>query len=274
MPTHDIVARRPRRRWRRGWICGWAGLLAALAAAGAEAGKETTPMTTLVHETFDAYPNGTAVPPGWWVEGGERVFIEDGRLRVQADARPEALAPDRHNQVCTVWCPQEISGDVRISFQAMVLASETDVRNINLFFFYSEPSGRPLYETRAGRNDGAYSAYHQLNGYIMTFLADHPKAREYHPDGTGKARLRLRRCPGFELVDEARDYHCHIGRAYEVVITRRGGRITVAIDGTVYLDWQDAQPHAAGLVGFRTFQTDLWFDALEITRLSPVEGAE
>lgn len=249
------------------WLVGCAGV-----TEGRPMGQVAS--DALIAEDFDRLPDGSGVPEGWWVEGGERVWIEQGRLRVRANPKDDAIAADRHNLVCTVWCPQPVQGDVRIAFDACVLASETDVRNINVFFLYSDPSGRPLHGTRHERQDAAYESYHGLNGYILTFLADVPKSRQYHADGTPKARLRLRRCPGFQLVDETHDYHCQIGRVYHVELVRVGGRVTGAVDGTVYLRWEDPTPPAGGLVGFRTFRTDLWFDNLRVSACSGERGAE
>ena len=223
------------------------------------------PASSLIAESFDLTPSGKSVPDGWWVEGGERVGIEQGRLRVRANPTDDTYATNRSAGVCTVWCHQTVAGDLRIAFDACVIASAPEVRNINLFFLYSDPSGRPLNDTRRSRQDGAYAHYHALNGYILTFLSDYPAEREYHPDGTAKARLRLRRCPGFHLIQETRDHHCATGIVYHVEVVRKLGRITCAIDGKVYLGAADTAPHAAGLIGFRTFRTDLWFDNLKVT---------
>lgn len=265
MQVHFTSRGRPCQGCAAAVVC-LAALLAGCTTVTENAQMVAPPPAALIAEDFDRLPDGPALPDGWWVEGGEKVCIEQGRLRVQANPAEGAIAADRHNLVCTVWCPQTVAGDVRIAFDACVLASETEVRNINLFFLYSDPSGKLLQETPGERRTAAYDAYHGLNGYILTFLADVPKARQYHADGTAKARLRLRRCPGFALVDETYDHHCETGRVYRVEIVRVGGRITGAVDGTVYLRWEDPQPHAAGLIGFRTFRTDLWFDNLQVTR--------
>lgn len=243
----------------------WLGIAMQLGAVLGVCAAPAKEPQMLLEENFDRYAEGTGVPEGWWVEGGEKVWIEKGHLRVQANPKDGKISADKHETVCTVWCPKEIKGDACIEFDACVLASETDVRNINFFFYYRDPAGKPLAETKAQRQDGAYDRYHGLDGYILTFLADVPKSRQYHPDGTAKARLRLRRCPGFQLADETYDYHCEIGRVYHVKLVREGGQVTCAIDGKVYLRWQDPKPLEAGLVGFRTFRTDLWFDNLKVT---------
>ncbi len=202
---------------------------------------------------------GSEVPNGWWVEGGEKVWVEDGHLRVKSDP-PEKGAP---GYVCTVWHETPISGDVQVDFDAHVVSSTLDVNNINFFLFYTHPSGKSLYETREARENGAYSHYHDLNGYIFTFLNDtHNDLEE------DRARIRMRRCPGFTLLTETYDSHCRQGITYHVTITRKDGHLTFAVDGKVYLEATDPEPWREGLFGLRTYHTDLWWDNIRITRLS------
>jgi hypothetical protein len=206
------------------------------------------------HDTLDA---------NWWVEGGEAVEIADGRLWVKADP-VEYRAP---GYVCTVWHREPIAGDVRITFDAHVLGSSRLANNINFFLFYTDPTGAPLPASQADRADGAYPRYHDLNGYILTLI----NAGQTTP-GDKRARMRMRRNPGFELLDETFDYHCRPGRTYQIMITRRGGRLEFAVDGTRFLTADDPQPWASGHIGFRTFHTDLWWDNLVVKRLEGESG--
>ena len=244
----------------------------------------------ILRENFD---RDGGVPDAWWVEGGQRVWVEAGRLHVKADAGvdkapacPEAL---RGSGVCTVWNKMPFGGDVRVTFDAHVVGSTIDANNINLFLFYSDPSGAPLFDTRDERRSAGYDLYHNLNGYIVTFLND----TETMTGQSLRARLRLRRCPGFKLVAETFGYHCRRGVTYHVEVVRRGGRITYAVDGHVLLDWAepeslcpiqqhdgtvpdsgtvpadrtDPEPLKAGYLGFRTYRTDLWWASLRVTAL-------
>jgi hypothetical protein len=212
------------------------------------------PSATFVFEDFEHA--GVELPEGWWVEGGEKVWIEDGRLRVKADPTGE----DTPGHVCTVWSDEPLSGDLQVDFDAHVVGSTLGVNNINFFLFYSDPAGKPLYDSRAERSDADYGRYHDLNGYIFTFL-------NAGAESGNKARVRMRRCPGFELLAETHDYHCRQGTTYHVTITRKGGRISFAVDGTVYLEAEDASPWREGLFGLRTFRTDLWWDNIRVRRL-------
>ena len=218
---------------------------------------------TLWFEDFEGHENGARPPEDWWVEGGERVWIESGHLRVKADPSGERDP----GCVCTVWHQKPFKGDLRVEFDAHVVASSVDANNINFFLLYSDPAGTPLFDTRTDRADAAYPHYHKLNGYIFTFLNDAGGEGGPTPDGSTKARFRMRRCPGFQLVDEAFDYHCRKGVTYHVTITKQDGQLTYAVDGKVFLNWNDDDPLSEGHIGLRTFRTDLWWDNIQVEQL-------
>ena len=193
----------------------------------------------------------------WWVEGGERVWVQDGRLHVDAD--PAADGP----RAATIWARQVIRGDVKVTFDAHVVSSSADANNINLFLFYSDPAGKPLEATASQRADGAYNRYHALNGYILTFVNE---PAEGAAEG-GPARIRMRRCPGFNLLAETRQHHSRSGRTYHFEIVRRAGKMTINVDGRPLLSADDPQPHREGLLGLRTFRTHLWWDNIRVESL-------
>jgi hypothetical protein len=205
----------------------------------------------------------------WWVEGGRKVWIEDERLHVDAD--PPTGEP---GQVCTVWCRQEFAGDLRLEADCHVLTSRADANNINFFLLYADPTGQPLWETRETRADGAYAKYHNLTGYIFTFLNDAKNEGGPDAEGATRARFRIRRCPGFKLLSETFAGHCRRGTTYRVVITRIGPTLTIAVNDKVCLEARDEAPLERGLIGLRTFQTYLWWDNLRVLRpATPPPGA-
>jgi len=209
----------------------------------------------LFAEDFESYPDSVTLPAGWWSEGSKAVRIEKGRLR--ADANLDSTGEDYG--ASTIWLDRTFGGDLRVEFDAHVLASDGDKNNINFFFLFGDPSGKPLRQTRNDRADGEYGKYHKLNGYVFTFLADG------NPD---KARFRMRDDPGFNLLQENFAYECRQDKTYRIAVTKKGNRITYAVDGTVYLDRVDgaANPeHKSGIIGFRTWHTDLWWDNVKVT---------
>ncbi|UCE49904.1 MAG: DUF1961 family protein [Phycisphaerales bacterium] len=218
----------------------------------------TTPaVKVLFKEDFNSYADSSDLPTGWWSEGSKAVRIEKGRLR--ADANLDNNGEDYGTS--TIWLDKTFSRDLRVEFDAHVLASDGDKNNINFFLLFSDPSGAPLRQTKDDRADGQYGKYHKLNGYVITFLANG------NPD---RARFRFRDDPGFNLLQEEFTYECRQNKTYHIAITKRGNRITYAVDGTVCLDKVDdtANPeHESGIIGFRTWHTDLWWDNLKVTRL-------
>ncbi len=236
--------------------------VAVVLAAGAEQGAGMSERVVLA-EDFDALADGP-LPGTWWVEGGERVAVEGGRLVVESD--PE---DDRPGGVCTVWNQTALPGDLRVEVDAHVIESSIAANNINLFLLYSDPSGKPLRETAESRESGDYRLYHGLNGYIFTFLNDREGKGGRDQEGGTRARYRMRRCPGFRLLTETFAGTCRQGVTYHLTVAKQGGRITFAVDGKVHLEHDDPRPWTAGLLGLRTFRTDLWWDNLKVVALPP-----
>ena len=218
----------------------------------------TTPTEkVLFQEDFEAYGDSSTPPDGFWHEGSNAIRIENKHLR--ADANLDNNGEDY--DASTIWLNKTFTGNLRVEFDAHVLASDGDKNNINFFFLFSDPSGASISQSKDERADGKYGKYHKLNGYVFTFLAN---------GNPGKARFRFRDDPGFNLLQENFAYECKQNKTYHITVTKVDNRITYAVDGTVYLDRIDdvANPeHTSGIIGFRTWHTDLWWDNLKITRL-------
>lgn len=198
----------------------------------------------------------------WWVEGGERVWVQDGRLHVKAD--PDGGKP---GGVATVWWKKPLPGDFELSVEAHVVSSSIRANNINLFFCYSDPSGAPLIETRQSRSSADYGLYHKLNGYIVTFLNDARGEGGRNPDGSTRARVRIRRNPGFRLLAETFSGDCRENSTYRLSVRKTGGKIRFSVNGRPMLEALDPRPYAGGLLGLRTFRTYLWWDNVRIEPL-------
>ena len=191
----------------------------------------------------------------WWVEGGERVWVEDGRLQMKADPATGAAG-----NVATVWRRGVQPADFDLELDAQVVSSVPNVNNINLFFNYTDPSGVLLEKTAESRRSAAYGLYHQINGYIITFLND-------TETDSGKARVRIRRNPGFQLLAETFTYHCRARVTYHLKVVKKGGDILFSVDGQELLRAHDPHPLGPGYFGLRTFRTWLWWDNI---RLKPL----
>ncbi len=217
----------------------------------------------LYAEDFNSYKDGE-LPSGWWAEGGQAVYVKEGHLVIKADPQKKK-GP---GYVATVWCKRQFSGNIKVQFDAQVISSTIGVNNINFFLYFSYPdSTLTMYETRNFRLDGLYSHYHNLNGYIFTYLKP-PKVK------TDKARFRMRRVPGFELIDENFAYQNIKGKTYHIAITKKGIRLSFYVDGKKYLQAKDNKYNwTKGLIGFRTYQSVIWIDNLKVTRLKKMSAA-
>jgi hypothetical protein len=212
------------------------------------------------------YSNDFATMDDFWVEGGERAWVENGRLHQKADP-----ADPKGPVVSTVWCRKELPENVEVHVKACVVASVPEVNNINFFLHYRHPKG--LWQTRDERASGDYKLYHGLEGYIFTFLRDAKGEGGLDADGSHKARARMRRCPGFRLVDETFAGHCEAGKEYAIVIRKLGGTLTYSVDGVKVLEATDPTPLDSGFFGFRTYRTHLWWSALRVYDLGETPKA-
>lgn len=190
----------------------------------------------------------------WWVEGGKKVWVEEGRLFADTD-----VEPGQPGSGATVWLREPHAANVRITATVHVVSSQAKANNINFFLSYSMPDGSDLYASRPSRASGAYKAYHDLNGYIITFVNDR------HANGV--TRTRLRRCPGFTLMAESGGGNNETGRSYRCEILKEGGKIRFSVDGELRAEAVDPEPLSGGYFGLRTFATRLWWDDITITPL-------
>ena len=144
------------------------------------------------------------------------------------------------------------------------IASSTDANNKNFFFLFSSVSDGEIIETRGHREDGKYSHYHELNGYIFTHVRNNED----------RSRLRFRDCPGFHLLEEQFSEKSVFGKTYRVAITKIGNHIQYKLDGKTIFDLVDNRKnpdHSKGLIGFRTWHTELWWDNLIVKRINFVK---
>jgi Domain of unknown function (DUF1961) len=212
--------------------------------------SELSQCPVLLEERFDSDLEN------WWVEGSEKVRIQDGRLYIDANNDKTTKG-----KVCTVWYKKPFEADnLTIEFDAHVIKSKLECNNINFFLFYTHPGEKTMYETRHARSSGAYKLYHNLNGYIFTYLRDWHKKEEASPGESAKARFRIRKCPGFQLSAENFAYHNEVGQTYRIAITKKGNKLTYSVDGKVFNKWHDPEPLKFGYIGLRTFMTYLWID--------------
>lgn len=199
---------------------------------------------------------------GWWCEGSDKVYVEDGRLYIEANG-----GETRKEGFSTVWCKTPIAAEnVHVEFDAYVIESREKVNNVNFFLNYSRPDSRGIFETREERLDGEYTNYHNLNGYIFTYLKEQ-NAKPEPGDEFAKARVRIRRCPGFKLIKENFAYNAEAKKKRQIEIIKRENRLTFKVDGKTLSEISDPNPWDEGYFGLRTYMTSLWVDNIRVTEI-------
>ncbi len=229
---------------------------------------------TVFEEDFDR-----AEGARYWVEGNsEQVWVENGRLVLDGNVAGSL--------VVTAFIDREFEGDLCFSYEAEVLASDTakgypeprDVNNLNAFIHYSDPEGRPLKETRGERADGGYRHYHELNGYIVTFLNGHMAKTREEPETVmerNTGRIRMRENPGFVLRKEAFQEQSVAGRRYLLQFIYYQGELLFFIDGEYQLGFRASEDRRfdKGHFAFRTYATKMAVDNFEVREIDSVSAA-
>ena len=176
-------------------------------------------------------------------EGTGTFEVKDGKLFI-----------DAAGGVMTVWIRDIFHGDLHITYEASITEPVAS-NNINFFFYATVKDGESiLTQSRTG----AYNEYHEsVNTYIMTFVGDETGAEVLK-------YTRLRKDPGFHLLSENTDIYPVTGEKYIFEIEKTGTRIGCKINGITVHDYTDPFPYDKGSVGFRTYNTKLWYSNLKI----------
>lgn len=209
----------------------------------------------------------------WWLEGGRGITLSTmngGCLTVAVDANANT---DESGRTATFWMGNKLPAEFVLTCEATVLESVNLANNVNFFLHYKESEGDlPLIASRDSRSEAVYRDYHQLDGYIITWVNDWTYAHGTREEGM-KGRLRIRRCPGFELLAERLiPQASEIGRAYAVEITCSKRGIVVDIDGKWTLEARDdsLKDIVPGLLGLRTFSSRVEWSNLQVQEFSNI----
>jgi hypothetical protein len=256
---------------------GWMRILAAAAAWSATgaplSGIELPAGERVLLLGEPIYRENFEQEQGYWVEGNPaHAHLQDGRLILDGNVPGEP--------VVTVFIDREFSGNLYFEYEAEILASDTapgfpppaDVNNLNTFLYYSHPSA-DLKQTAPERADGAYRHYHDLNGYIVTFLNGHIAQLREKLQGQGEVtvspktgRVRMRENPGFVLKAEEFRERSEIGRRYKLQFAYLDGELFFFIDDQLQLSFAASPDRrfGRGYFAFRTFATRMAVDSFEV----------
>lgn len=182
------------------------------------------------------YQNDFASPRDWLVESNGTVEFAGGELRWDCEGK---------SVMGTIWCRERFSGPLAVEYDVKCLAG---ANNINFFLHADTPDG-DLLETTDQRT-GVYAEYQTFPNYIVTYLTDNE----------GRTRVRFRRDPGFELLDEAfSDAPIPQGQFITIrTIADADGDLVLCRDGEEVHRATDPQPLSPeGYLGLRTWNTSL-----------------
>jgi hypothetical protein len=206
------------------------------------------------------YENAFSDLDGLWYEGSPDMSVENNQLLLKTtfDRTPDCRF------VMTAFIKKIFKGDLLVSFDAQDIDDQPH-RNFNFFLHTTNRDGRDVYETRNERN-GDYPNYHTMNNYLFTAL----NSDKTNPDGSTQFRFRMRRDPGFGLMNEAFGYRCEAQRWYGFKYLLSNGTVSMTIDDLpeqTYC-WRDPEPLCCGYLGFRTYMSHLAIRKLKVFRVA------
>lgn len=204
---------------------------------------------------------------GWIAEGPLGVeHVDDGMILSSTADEAALIAQDRGDHAhFTFWCPEVFDADIQISWDFKPLDGEGLAM---LFFAATGTEGRDLFDPGLAIRTGFYPQYH--SGDISTLHVSYYRRkwqteRRFHT-------CNLRKSPGFHLVAQGADPLPplpDIDGHYRISVTKRGSRISFAIDDLPLFSWDDPEPLGRGRIGFRQMAPlTAHYRNLEVTSLS------
>ena len=196
---------------------------------------------TLIYE--HNFKNGM---DAWITEGTAEVTIVNGNLQVNSS---DSVLPGS-----TVWHNKVYPGNIKINYSACLLPP-LNCSNINIFFNFEDRDAINEERVRTAN----YGIYHEYKTNILTYLNE----------GDGTTRIRLRKCPGFKLLEEVRlDGEIPLNDVQQLEIILLDGLILFKANGTALLKYFDPEPYTGGMIGFRTWKTKLWWNDFKVSKIN------
>jgi hypothetical protein len=193
----------------------------------------------------------------WVLESGTP---DSGFLTPTATASVDAargLTLANHGSHLVLWRNQAFPPDSELRFGVQ---PQNASHGLNIVFFSASAaggSGGSIFALDQPPRHGNYSRY--TKGAIQTYSDSY-----FRPNGNqgigicdrtpaGLCAANLRKDPGFHLVAAGVDLIGGQGqRVYEVTVRRKGGMLSVLVDGKAEVEWEDPAPlRGNGYVGLR-----------------------
>lgn len=184
----------------------------------------------------------------WWAEGGKKVEQHRWGMMIDCDATSASEGAN-----VSIFNRRPLpKGDLVVDYMIQAMdKTAVPERNFSLLLNCSMPDGSSLYQTRESRADGDDSKYRQLNGYIFTFGNDQTK-------GYKTGRIRIYRCPDFELLAERQTNVIQARKRYRIIIRKIGNLLRFEVNGHLMLKTTDKKgTWQGGYVGLRSSRSNL-----------------
>lgn len=154
-----------------------------------------------------------------------------------------------HGIGTTLWNKMEFPKNLIVRYRVRAEGKKEDNKtNFNLFSHAKGIDGKSLLVGKDSKRSGAYSQYHNIPNYISTFTFKHS---------------RIRKDPGFILLSDTKESSVK-EKTYQIVYTVSNGRIRYYVNGKKVHDVTDDNPLTEGKIGIRTWDTEAWWDDIEI----------
>lgn len=179
----------------------------------------------------------------WIVESNGSLDVSDGELKWDCEGGSVRG---------TIWCKQRFEGPLMVEYDVQSLAGRD---NLNLIL-YGRTENDDLLETTDERT-GDYPEYHEFPNYIMTHVTD----------GDGRNRVRFRKDPGFNLLDEMfEESRIEQGVTFHMEsIVKEDGTMTLKRNGDELLTCKDDDTlPLSGYIGLRTWNTRLVYSDFKV----------
>lgn len=187
----------------------------------------------------------------WILEGPGLLDYTDEGLEMKS------ATPDAKMGHFVYWLDKKIPSDFVAEWNVRILSEY----GLNIVFFNATgPDGISIFDPSVEARDGDFKQYHSsdIDCYHISYYAD----GEEHP---GRSTSNLRKNSGFYLVSngpagipaESSDWH-------QVTLVKQNGRIQLAVDGDLAIDWVDDGQAYGPILGDGWFglRQMVWSDAL------------
>ena len=188
------------------------------------------------------------------IESAKNYIIEKSNKDTNAVEYTEGQLQLDSEGGLTVWYQEKLTGDIRISFDRMVVMNggpHDRLSDLNQFWMANDPQGKMFNRT------GGFREYDSLLMYYVGMGGNYNKTtrmRRYDGKGT------------LEIVGEYTD-SAHLLKPnhwYHIDIISRQGINQFIVDGVTYFEYKDKDPIGSGWFAFRSTRSRQRIDNLKI----------